>query len=315
MLKIVFLDEITVTSGDLDMSGFAKIGEYIGLENTNKITDILNVLDGVDVIVSNKCKISAEDVDLLPSSVKLVATSATGYDAFDINALSARGIKFVNVPGYGTNAVAQLAFAFILNFASGLHFQANLVTKKGWSPDRLKIPMYELAGKTLGIIGLGDIGAKLAKMALAFDMRVIAYNRSYKEVAGVELVTLDEVARQSDFISLNLAMNQDTRHIISKEFLANMKASAFLINTARGGLIDEDALIKSLEDKQIAGAGLDVLTVEPFCSDNKLLKLANVILTSHIAWAPVETRQRCIDITIDNIINFFNDAPTNLIEV
>jgi glycerate dehydrogenase len=207
-----------------------------------------------------------------------------------------------------------MTLALILNCATQLTTQVSLLRNAGWNKEEgLSIPMSELAGKTLGIVGLGAIGSRVAELALAFDMQVIAYTRTGKDLDDVEEVGLAELAARSDYVSLHCALAQENSKLINREFLANMKSSAFIINTARGGLIDEDALIDALQRKIIAGAALDVLTVEPPSSDHPLLTMSNVIVTPHIAWGPLESRQRCLDITESNIASFMYGEAQNLI--
>lgn len=314
-MKILILDKQTTTvNDDISLAGFSQFGEVISHGNLNKPEEILLASSDVSAIVVNKVVLNAELIARLPDSVELIAITATGYDNVDVLAATKKGIKVCNVPGYGTNAVAQLTIFLILNCAIQFMPQIDYMRNHGWDKMAgLAIPMHEVAGKTLGIIGLGEIGQAVANLAQSFGMNVIAYNRTPKSVGGVKQVELMQVARDSDFISLNCALTKDTAKIINPAFLTNMKSSAFLINTARGGLIDEAALVCALKDKQIAGAALDELVDEPPLSDNPLLHMANVLLTPHIGWAPIEARQRCIDITISNIKDFIARTPTNLL--
>ena len=314
-MKIVILDKNTTTvNDDIDFSGFEQFGEMVIHENLNEPEAIINATNGGDVIVVNKVYLTEAIISRLADSVKLIAITATGYDNVDVAAASKRGIKVANVPGYGTNAVSQLVIFLMLSCAIQFVPQLDYMRKKGWDKMAgLAIPMHELAGKTLGIIGLGEIGIATAKLALAFGMKVVAYNRSIKNVEGIKQLELYEVAKEADFISLNCALTKDTSKIINEEFLKHMKPAAYLINTARGGLIDETALAFAIKNKQIAGAALDVLSSEPPLPDNPLLGLDNVLLTPHIGWAPVEARQRCIDITVANVAAFVGGEPVNLL--
>jgi glycerate dehydrogenase len=314
-MKILVLDKNTTTvNDDIDFSGFNQFGEMVIHENLNDPEAVINATNGVDVVVVNKVYLTDAIINRLPSSVKLIAITATGYDNVDVTAASKRGIKVANVPGYGTNAVSQLVIFLMLSCAIQFVPQLDYMREKGWDKMAgLAIPMHELAGKTLGIIGLGEIGIATAKLALAFGMKVVAYNRSIKNIDGIKQLELYEVAKYADFISLNCALTKDTAKIINEEFLTHMKPTAYLINTARGGLIDEVALSLAIKNKQIAGAALDVLSSEPPLADNPLLGLGNVLLTPHIGWAPVEARQRCIDITVANIAAFISKNPLNLL--
>lgn len=314
-MKIIIMDKNTTTSNDdISFQMFDRLGEVIICNNLNIELDILNYTKDVDVIVLNKVILNRPIIEKLSSSIKLIAITATGYDNVDVAAATERGIKVVNVPGYGTNAVAQLALQLILACAIQLIPQMNYMKQNGWDKQAgLSITMHELSGKTLGILGLGAIGERIATLALAFDMKVIAYNRTHKSIKGIEMVDLNTLAKESDYLSLSCVLNDDTRKIIDSKFLSLMKSSAYIVNTARGGLIDEDALIIALQNGMIAGAALDVLTFEPPLADNPLLNMTNVILTPHIGWAPLEARQRCIDITYSNIDSFVNGKPQNLL--
>lgn len=312
-MQIVILDSDTCGSG-LDFSAFSKLAPTVIHGNLTQPDEILAAVANASVIVVNKAVLDAKLIQQLSASVRLIAVSATGYDNIDINAAAARNIRVVNTPGYGTNAVAQMTLALILNCATQLTTQVSLVRNTGWNKEEgLSIPMSELAGKTLGIVGLGAIGSRVAELALAFGMQVIAYTRTAKNLDNVEEVGLAELAARSDYVSLHCALAQENSKLINREFLANMKSSAFIINTARGGLIDEDALIDALQRKIIAGAALDVLTIEPPSSDHLLLTMSNVIVTPHIAWGPLESRQRCLDITESNIASFMYGEAQNLI--
>ncbi len=202
----------------------------------------------------------------------------------------------------------------MLNLATNLPKQLEALNTTGWSKQTaLAIPMSELAGKIIGIVGLGTIGQEVARIAHAFNMIIVGYSREEKFIPYIRQVTLKELASQSDYVSLNCALSKDTAKMINQEFLANMKPSAFIINTARGGLIDEDALANAIKNKQIAGAGLDVLTDEPPLPDCPLLNLENTLLTAHIGWATLEARQRCINIVLENIKKFIQKTPQNLL--
>ncbi len=312
-MQIVILDSDTCGSG-LDFSAFSKLAPTVIHGNLTQPDEILAAVANASVIVVNKAVLDAKLIQQLPASVRLIAVSATGYDNIDVDAAAARNIRVVNTPGYGTNAVAQMTLALILNCATQLTTQVSLLRSAGWNKEEgLSIPMSELAGKTLGIVGLGAIGSRVAELALAFGMQVIAYTRTAKNLDNVEEVGLAELAARSDYVSLHCALAQENSKLINREFLANMKSSAFIINTARGGLIDEDALIDALQRKIIAGAALDVLTIEPPSSDHLLLTMSNVIVTPHIAWGPLESRQRCLDITESNIASFMYGEAQNLI--
>lgn len=315
-MKIVIMDKLTTSStGDIDFSAFYQLGVVEEYDNIyDDVPQILAAAHGADALVINKVQLTQQVIEQLPDSVKIIAISATGYDNIDIAAATRRGIKVANVPGYGTNAVAQLAIHLILSCATKFTQQLAYMSSYGWDKlAGLAIPMHELAGKTLGVVGMGAIGQKITQLAQAFDMQVVAHNRTQHPINGVEYLSLLELAQKSDFVSLSCALNDTTRYMINSQFFEHMKPSAYLINTARGGLVDEDALIQALERKQLAGAGLDVLLNEPPRADNPLLSMSNVILTPHIGWAPIEARQRCLDITCTNIAQFMNGQAQNLV--
>ena len=315
-MKLIFLDNASsFRKNEINFGEFNKLGDLVLCSNVTEEPEILNVCKDADVILLNKVKLNKSIIEKLPDTVKLIAMTATGYDNVDIDFAKSRGIMVCNVPNYSTQSVAGLVMLFILNFAT--NFSKRLIKNgtNGWiDKNRLEIPMYELTGKSLGIVGYGNIGKQIAKLGLAFGMHILVYSKSQKkDNASVEFVNLFDLAQRSDFISLNSALNKDNIGIINSEFLSQMKKTAFLINTARGGLVDEVALISALQNQQIAGAGLDVLIEEPPHVDNPLLNMDNVILTPHIAWSAIEARQRCIDITIHNIENFIAGNPINLV--
>jgi len=314
-MKTLILDKKTITvNNDVDLDAFNQFGKVIVYDNLTDQEEIIQASDGVSVIVVNKVMLNDVLIARLPDSVKLIAIVATGYDNVDVSAASRKGIQVANVPGYGTNAVSQLAIFLMLSCAIQFVGQIDYMRSKGWNKMAgLELTMHELSGKTLGILGFGEIGLATAKLAQAFGMTVIAYSRSLKQVEGIKQLPLLEVAKQADFISLHSVLAPATARVINKEFLQNMKPTAYLINTARGGLVDEEALAQALNTGQIAGAALDVLSNEPPEPGNPLLKTKNTILTPHIGWAPIEARQRCVDLTVQNIINFMAGNPTNLL--
>lgn len=314
-MKIVILDKKTISfANEVDFSAFQHLGETVIHDNLTNSIDVITATKDAQVIVLNKIVLNASLINQLSSTIKLIAITATGYDNVDVAAATERGIKVCNVPGYGTNAVSQLALFLMLSCAIQFVPQLDYMRNNKWDKQAgLAISMNELAGKTLGVVGLGEIGLAIAKLGLAFGMKVIAYNRSSKNIVDIKQVSLAQLAVESDFVSLSCALNAGTQKLINAEFLAQMKPSAYLINTARGGLIDEAALVTALKDKQIAGAALDVLCDEPPADDNPLLQLDNVILTPHIGWAPIEARQRCLDIAENNINNFLYGDPINLL--
>ena len=294
----------------------AKLGTIKICLNIKTNTEFLEAVKDADIVLISVFKLTAEIITKLSESVKLIAILATGYDNVDLNATSRRNIKVCNVPSYGANSVAQLAMMHILNCATQFTNHIDNFNKNGWVSGNLvhQHKMHELAGKTLGIVGFGAIGRALAQFGSGFAMRVLVFNRTPITLNTIEYTSsLLDIARQSDFISLHLALNVQTKDIISRDFFANMKQSAFLINTARGELVDEEALITALQSKQIAGAGLDVLSLEPPIPENPILHMNNVCITPHIAWATIEAEQRCLAITIQNLQCFINGVPQNIV--
>lgn len=314
-MKVVILDWQTITAtNDIDASKFGQLGKVVIHDNLSDESRVLEACTDAYAVVLNKVNFSRNIIEKLSSSVRIILVCATGYDNIDVAAASARGIKVANVPGYGTLAVAQLAMQLILACATQLTKQFRYMQDNGWNKQAgLSITMHELTGKTLGIVGLGAIGEQIAHLANAFGMRIIAYNRTHKEIVGIQMVDLTTLAKEADYVSLSCALTEETKALINANFLQSMKPSAYIINTARGGLIDELALIKVLTNGTIAGAALDVLTEEPPQTNNPLLKMANVLLTPHIGWAPIEARQRCIDITCANLQAFIAGTPQNLL--
>lgn len=314
-MKIVFLDKETIASdSSVDFSSFNRRSEVVFYDKLTDPTEIIAKTQDADVLVLNKVVLTADTIAKLSPSVRMIAITATGYDNVDIAAATARGIKVANVPGYGTQAVAQLTITLILACATQLIPQVDHMRKHGWSKKAgLAIPMHELFGKTLGVIGLGAIGTEVANLALCFGMNVVAYNRTPKNISNVKMMELHDVAKHADFVSVHCSLAPETSNLIDASFLRHMRKSAYLINTSRGGLVDEAALIQALQEKCISGAALDVLAAEPPADDNLLLAMDNVIVTPHIGWAPIETRQRCVDITESNITSFYYGMPSNLL--
>ncbi len=248
-------------------------------------------------------------------NLKYIGLFATGYNNIDIDYCCERGIAVCNAPCYSTDSVAQLTFALILELTNRVCDYRSLVDKGDWKKSRtfsmFPIPLMELKGKTIGIIGFGSIGAKTAEIALAFGMRVLAFNRSPKAARGVEFVTQETLLSQSDIVTLHCPLNEQSRNLINKDTISKMKKGAYLINTARGPVVDEDALAAALKSGKLAGAGVDVLCTEPMSEDCPLYNIPNCIITPHIAWAGLETRERLLGIVFDNIRGFLGGNVVN----
>lgn len=311
-MKLIILDKCTVTNGDVDLSPLERFGEVEYYDLLPK-EEIKRVLAGADAVVCNKAKIDREIIEA--STLKFIGVFATGYNNIDVAAATERGIAVCNVPGYSTDSVAQLTISLLLELAGNASTYARSVAAGDWKRSKqfsyFFAPITEIKGKTLGIYGLGTIGKAVAKIALAFGMKVIAYSRTPKNIEGITDVDKETLFRESDFLSFHCPLNPDSALAINKDTLALMKPTAFLINTARGGVVDEVALAEALENEKIAGAALDVLTDEPMSDTCPLFGAKNCIITPHIAWAALETRVRLIDLVAKNLEAFENGAPIN----
>lgn len=311
-MKIVILDRCTVTNGDVDLSPIEKIGEVEYFDILSK-EEIIEALRGKDAVICNKAVIDREIME--KTGVKFVGLFATGYNNIDTAAARELGVTVCNVPGYSTDSVTQVTFSLILELAGNTSKYFNSVAAGDWVKSKqfsyFSFPISEISGKTLGIFGLGAIGMAVARVGLAFGMRVIAYTRTPKQVEGVEAVSFEELFRQSDFLSFHCPLTPDTTKLVNDQTLSLMKPTAFLINTSRGGVIDEPALAKALNEGKIAGAGLDVMTVEPMAADCPLRNAKNCIITPHIAWASLEARTRLVVKVCENLSAFQNGTPIN----
>lgn len=313
-MKIVILDKCTVTRGDIDMTPIDAFGEVDYYDLLSK-EEIIEAIKGADALICNKAKIDREIIE--SSTLKFIGVFATGYNNIDTAAAKERGIVVCNVPGYSTDSVVQLTISFILELAGNASGYARSVANGDWKRSRnfsyFCYPINEIKGKTLGIYGLGTIGIAVAKIANAFGMRVIAYTRTKKDVEGVTLVDKETLFRESDFLSFHCPLNEDSALAVNKESLSLMKPTAFLINTARGGVVDEVALREALDKGIIAGAALDVLTDEPMADDCVLFGAKNCIITPHIAWATFEARTRLIAKIVENLDAFSKGSPINVV--
>ncbi len=318
-MNIVVLDGFTTNPGDLSWEALEACGQVTIYERTPHDLIIERAQDA-DIILTNKVPLSREILQQLPQ-LKLVSVLATGYNIIDIEAAKELGVVVCNVPGYSTMAVAQLVFSFILEHTHHVQQHSELVRQGEWSNSQdfsfIRYPLSELQGKTIGIIGFGQIGQQVAKIALAFGMRVVVQTRTPKQIAGletVEFLSLHKLLSQSDYITLHCALTADTQGLINKQSISFMKSSAFIINTSRGGMIIEQDLADALNAEQIAGAGLDVLSVEPPATHNPLLKAKNTRITPHFGWATTEARQRLLEITVENITAFGQGTPQNVVQ-
>lgn len=309
-MNIVILDAYTIMQEDLNFDFLKSLGNLTIYERT-KENEIIERVKNQDIVLTNKVIIDKEVID--NSNIKMIQVLATGYNNVDITYAREKGIIVCNVPAYSTTSVAQLTFSYMLFFANHVNIESREVFRGKWlnSIDfmYMSTPQFELFNKTLGIIGYGKIGKEIAKIATAFGMKIIVYSKSIHD--NVNNVTLDELAKESDFISINCPLTIETKEMINKDFLSKMKKTAYLINTARGPIINEQDLANALNDKLISGAAIDVLSTEPPLPNNPLLKTKNLIITPHLAWATYESRSRLLKIVSDNIIGFVNNSIIN----
>ena len=278
---------------------------------------ILERVDGFTIVVTKEMKVAGDIIRQFPDSVKMICEAGTGYNNIDLDAARDKGIMVCNIPAYSSERVAHTAILLMLSLASSLQKQIRMLAQGNHDNfhKHLMVDHVEVNAKTLGVIGYGNIARQIIKVAQAMDMKILVATRTARDdVDGIHFTTNDEVFEKSDFISLNCPLNESTRHMINGETLAMMKPSAYLINTARGALIDEKALIQALNDGVIAGAGLDVQEVEPLDDASPLYTMDNVIITPHMGWRGLETRQRLVSMIGDNIRAFASGRPINRVD-
>ncbi|MBO4305257.1 MAG: D-2-hydroxyacid dehydrogenase [Lentisphaeria bacterium] len=314
---IVILDGNAANPGDLSWEELEELGcltVYPHVPATEE--ELLERSRDAEIILLNKVPFSADLLKKLPA-LKLISVQATGYDLVDVKAARALGITVCNAPAYSTCSVVQQAFSLLLELVSSTGKYSDSVHRGDWAkaPDFTYsvAPIRELAGLTFGIFGFGAIGQKAACAAKAFGMRVIVCTRTHYPGKEVEYVTKEELFRQSDVVSLHCPLTEETRKLVCKETLSLMKKSAYLINTGRGGLVDEEALAEALNTGKIAGAGLDVLQKEPPETGNVLVSAKNTVITPHVAWASKEARKRLIHISAENVRCFLEGHPINVV--
>lgn len=313
-MKIVILDGHALNPGDLSWDFLNQFGTVTYYDRTAVEAQIIERIGDADIILLNKVAITEAVLSACPN-LKLICILATGYNVVDCAAAARRGIPVCNIPGYGTNAVAQFTFALLLELCNRVGVHDTSVHNGDWTscPDFCywKSPQMELAGKTMGIIGYGAIGRAVAKIAEAFGMRILVYSRTH--YAGTDYVELDTLLRHSDIVSLHCPLFLETEKMINATALAKMKDGAILLNTARGPLIDETAVADALSCGKLRGAAMDVVCSEPILADSPLLSAPNCIMTPHMAWAPLEARQRILDIAEENIRGFLNGHLQNVV--
>ncbi len=316
-MKIVVLDGYTLNPGDLTWKELEALGECT-IYDRSAPEDTIKRAGGAAIVLTNKTMLSADAIKRL-DDLRYIGVLATGYNVVDAEAAGAGGIPVTNVPTYGTDSVAQMVFAHLLNLTQNVAHHGQTVRDGRWGscPDFCywDTPLIELAGLTMGIIGFGRIGRATARLATAFGMKVIAHDpvAPLQVPKGCEMVPLDGVLQRADVISLHCPLTPETEKLINSERLAMMKRTAFLINTSRGPLIDEQALANALNSEQIAGAGLDVLSAEPPEEGNPLLAARNCHITPHIAWATLAARKRLLNIAVDNVRAYLAGKPQNVV--
>ena len=283
-------------------------------DSTNE--ELIERIQGARVVVTKELPVGADLLSQFPDTVKLIVEAGTDYNNIDLNAAKERGITVCNIPAYSTERVAHTVIMMILNFASTMQKQIGMLAKGDRSnfTKYLQVSHTEVNGKTLGVVGAGHIGMEVIKVAKALGMNILVHTRTPKaDGDGIRYVSLDELLENSDYITLHCPLNDQTKHIINKEAIGKMKPSAVIVNTGRGPLINEADLCEALLSKRIAGAGLDVQEVEPPAEDSPLYTLDNVIITPHMGWKGLETRQRLVGIIRDNVQAFFKGEPINVV--
>ncbi len=322
-MKIVVLDGYTLNPGDLSWAGLEELGDLTVYDRTvfDRSNDnlIIERIGDAQIVFTNKTPLPREVLRKAPN-VKYIGVLATGYNIVDIEAAKELGITVTNIPTYGTDSVAQMVFAHLLEICHHVAAHSDAVKNGEWTNNVdwcfWKYPLIELAGKTMGIIGYGRIGQAVGRVAQAFGMKVLAndkYPNKDLESDTLKYVELDELLANSDVISLHCPLFEENKGMINKDSIAKMKDGVIIINTSRGPLIVEDDLAEALNSGKVYAAGLDVVSTEPIKADNPLLKAKNIFLTPHIAWAPKESRQRLMDIAVENLKAYLNGKPINVV--
>lgn len=317
-MKLVILDGHTANPGDLSWDEFAQLGTLEVFERTS-VEQMAARLQGAAIAITNKVVLNRAVISALPD-LRYISVTATGYNIVDIEAARERGIVVCNVPEYSTQEVAQAVFALLLELTNRTGHHAATVRDGKWSRSKdfcyWDFPLVSLARLTLGIVGYGRIGRAVSRIGQAFGMKILATRRTRSNDAandGVQFVEMDALLRESDVITLHCPLTPETKGLVNSQFLSKMKRTAFLINTARGGLVDEAALADALNHDRLAGAGLDVLSTEPPSPDNPLINAKNSIITPHIAWATKASRIRLLKISAENIRGWLNGKPQNVV--
>ena len=318
-MDIVLLDGYSLNF-DLTWSKLSNLGNCTFYDQTpvDDTEEIIKRIDNAEIVITHKTPLRSEVLKQVPN-LKYIGIMGTGYDVVDIESAHQHDIIVTNVPTYGTDAVAQFTFSLLLEVTGQVGLHNRLIHEGKWSkvPDFTfwDKPLYELKGKTLGLIGYGRIAQKVAELGHTFSMNVIFYNHRPKEVnvSWIKQVSLDELLKQSDVISLHVIQTPDTINLINKETISKMKKNVIILNTARGKLINETDIAEALNNNRIYALATDVVSKEPISKDNPLLTAKNCYITPHIAWAPLETRERLLEITVNNLKSYLTGTPTNMI--
>jgi glycerate dehydrogenase len=317
-MKIVVLDSYTLNPGDLSWERLKNLGDVL-LHDRTPADKILERSAAAEILITNKTPLTDETLSQLPN-LKYIGVLATGYNVVDTAAAKRRNIIVTNVPAYSTLSVAQLVFALLLELCHHVQRHSDSVINGKWaqSPDfsYSDFPLMELSGKTMGIIGFGNIGQKVADIATVFGMNIITSSRHQTDQSArknFRWMEVNEVLEQADVVSIHCPLVSETKGLINSESIKRMKSSAFLINTSRGPIVVEKDLTDALNNGIIAGAGIDVLSIEPPAKDNPLFKAKNCLITPHIAWATKEARERLMDAAVNNVEAFINGNPVNVI--
>ena len=314
-MRIVLTDAQTVVDELVTTDCLREFGEVVS-HGLLRYEEVAEAIADADIVLCNKTLLDSHTLRLA-KQLKYIGIFATGYNSIDVDYCRAHGITVCNAGSYSTQSVAQQTFALILAYYNQIAAYDRYVKDGRWkcSPtfSPFVYPLNELMGKTLGIVGLGAIGQEVAAIANAFKMRVIGYNRSVKNVPNVEQVSFERMLSESDIVSVHCPLNADSEDLFNKDTFSKMKKGSLFVNTARGGVVVEQDLYDALESEHLGGACLDVLRVEPMEEDCLLMEAKNCIITPHVAWAPLETRQRLMGIVADNIRNFLNGTPTHVV--
>ena len=310
---------VVVNAGKMNydhLLDFSVLSNDVQVYDDSTHAELIERIQGARVVVTKELPVGAELLSQFPDSVKLIVEAGTGYNNIDLDAARAKGITVCNIPAYSTERVAHTVIMMLLNFSSTMQQQIGMLAKGDRSnfTKHLQVSHTEVNGKTLGVVGAGHIGMEVIKVAKALGMNILIHTRTPKaDGEGIRYVSLDELLEHSDYITLHCPLNEQTKHMINKDTIAKMKSSAVIINTGRGALINEADLCEALAAKRIAGAGLDVQEVEPPAEDSPLYTLDNVIITPHMGWKGLETRQRLVGIIRDNVQAFFKGEPINVV--